>query len=793
MKLHRIIALSFSFAIFSSDLDAQEIDLEAIQELLSQQSQQSFDESYDKKDLEDLSDGTRDEKFEISTQIFGHEFIRSNPKKLSANADLPVPNDYLIGLNDKLKVVLSGALNKTIKAEVGLDGTILLPEIGEVQIAGSSYLDAKRKIEDLYDSLFVGIDVLISISSLSAKKIIITGAVKTPGTYVVNPYTSISNSLSYAGGLEDYSSLRNITVISATGKVDYFDLYELLIFGNRSNDRILNAGDTVLIPSTNNFVEIKGAINRPFIYEYKDTDTFKGLTDFALGMTRNAAKDRIFVDEEVNNRIKTNLYSLDNSLNEKKITELFIPSNELIIQKSVKITGGGINEQTFQPDESLMFEDIVDSIKLSTNTYPFYFLVTRLSPNGLVRDTSHHSLADKSTFKNLVLNENTSVIFFTYEEIMENQNILAESFLDNFQEKSSLKATIIDQEKDFIYEELRSKDKNNSLESSELNEMHLDNLKMIMPSVIKPVLVGSDRYFLPIKGIFIPEDIFNYFDFNIALIEEDMNVSTIEGLKRGSYKNQFNSSEVLQINFPQKAQTAFEVEIYGQVSNPGIYLVNSATSLDDLYKLAGGFSSNAGESSIIFTRKSIKDAERKAYDSAKKIIIDSAISNLNNSLIPSESSASTSVLNLFDIANEIEFSGRLTGELQQNSINAINLILEPGDSIYVPNKPTLVAVLGEVFQPLTTTFENGKTYEELIRMAGGSTEYADLKGIYVINPNGTSRLLARRGLSQIANPGETIVVPKNIDKVDTLSLVSVATKIISDIAFAAASLNVLNN
>ena len=41
-------------------------------------------------------------------------------------------------------------------------------------------------------------------------------------------------------------------------------------------------------------------------------------------------------------------------------------------------------------------------------------------------------------------------------------------------------------------------------------------------------------------------------------------------------------------------------------------------------------------------------------------------------------------------------------------------------------------------------------------------------------------------------PGDTIVIPRNLEKINTIPLISVATKIISDVAFAAASLNTIS-
>ena len=104
---------------------------------------------------------------------------------------------------------------------------------------------------------FVGVESNVSLSSLSAKKITLVGAVKS-WLILVNPFTTISNALSYSGGLEDYASLRNIELIKPDGTRFKFDLYDYLIYGDREKDLVVGSGDTVIIPGTNQFVELSG-------------------------------------------------------------------------------------------------------------------------------------------------------------------------------------------------------------------------------------------------------------------------------------------------------------------------------------------------------------------------------------------------------------------------------------------------------------------------------------------------------------------------------------------------------
>ena len=153
-----------------------------------------------------------------------------------ATSDLPVPNSYKISLNDQFEIILSGGIEKKFRLNVNLDGTILFPDVGSIQVVGDNLDVVKNRIKERIQRSYVGVSANISLSSLSAKKINVVGAVSTPGTYLVNPFTTITSALAYAGGIMDYGSLRSIKVIKSNKYIYTFDLYDLLIYGNRSND-----------------------------------------------------------------------------------------------------------------------------------------------------------------------------------------------------------------------------------------------------------------------------------------------------------------------------------------------------------------------------------------------------------------------------------------------------------------------------------------------------------------------------------------------------------------------------
>ena len=281
------LLLLLSFPIFG-----QEMSPEIVEQLLEKE--------IDKENVEEnapLVSSLEAEDCE-SSSIYGHDFFCSSPTSISPIGDLPVPSDYLISLRDELEITYLGdPKNRSFIRPVRLDGSIMIPEIGLINVEGQTLSEIREKIKIKVSETYIGIKAQVTLKELSAKKILIVGSVKKPGAYLVNPFTTVSNALSYAGGLEEYASIRDIEVINAQGKTHSFDAYDLLIDGSRKKDISLNSGDTILVKNTNNLISIVGSVQRPMIYEYKDSEKPIDLIDFALGFKRTAKQDIVLVEK----------------------------------------------------------------------------------------------------------------------------------------------------------------------------------------------------------------------------------------------------------------------------------------------------------------------------------------------------------------------------------------------------------------------------------------------------------------------------------------------------------------
>ena len=287
--------LLYSLSFFSLSFLAQAFDPTLLNELSPEQIEAAKDFT-EGKEIIKLDDGgpaviqeTLVGVVEIGNEApsdsrkFGYDFFSKMPTSLNAVGDLPLPNDYKISLRDQLRVILSGSKDQIFNLNVNLDGTVLFPELGSVYVVGLTFKEVKDKLTNLINQSYIGVNIDISLQNLSAKKVTIVGAVGTPGTYLINPFSTITGALAYSGGISEIGSLRNINLIRNNGTIFSFDLYDLLIRGDRSNDITIEAGDTILINAASQFVEINGSVNRPAVYEILEGEDISDIVDFALG------------------------------------------------------------------------------------------------------------------------------------------------------------------------------------------------------------------------------------------------------------------------------------------------------------------------------------------------------------------------------------------------------------------------------------------------------------------------------------------------------------------------------
>jgi len=148
---------------------------------------------------------------------------------------------------------------------------------------------------------------------------------------------------------------------------------------------------------------------------------------------------------------------------------------------------------------------------------------------------------------------------------------------------------------------------------------------------------------------------------------------------------------------------------------------------------------------------------------------------------------------LNDLAS-VEAVGRLVIDLPLIVNNRQSLVLQDGDTLYVPSKRDSVSVIGEVNYSTSHLYRQGVSLDEYINLSGGLKERADEDRIYIIKANGSVKIPNTGGWfaansSEQLEPGDTIVIPMDAGHMDKLTLWSTATQILYQLGVAVAAIS----
>jgi len=150
---------------------------------------------------------------------------------------------------------------------------------------------------------------------------------------------------------------------------------------------------------------------------------------------------------------------------------------------------------------------------------------------------------------------------------------------------------------------------------------------------------------------------------------------------------------------------------------------------------------------------------------------------------------------LLDLRNAVPV-GRLVIDLDRilaggpGSAAEADVILKNGDVLRVPQTAQEVTVIGEVQSPTSHLYTPSLGRDDYIGLSGGPTQKADDKRIYVVRANGSvetgsgSRWFRSAGSIQ---PGDTIVVPLDAERIRPLPLWTAVTTIVFNLAVAVAA------
>jgi len=791
--------------------------MDAIRQAQSQQSaaaqqpvQPLREESDEEESLADeeesLADEEESEEPSASTpKPFGYDLFESNEAGFDPPMTGPVPPDYVLGPSDTVRVQLFGNVNNIYEYDVTRDGILNVAELGPVNVAGIPFSEFRADISRRVKEMLIGTQVSVTMGQLRAIRIFVLGDVNRPGSFVVSGLATISSALYRSGGISRVGSLRDVQLKRNGQTVATLDLYDLLLYGDTSDDRRLQPGDVIFVPTLGNTVSIGGAVKRPAIYETRAGATIAdvvaiagGLTDDAFG--QGAELQRIDTDRER----KILSVDLTNSAASQEPVRagdsLVIPQVLPRLEETVMLSGHVHRPGNYQWRQGMWLTDLITTVEeLQPNADTHYVLIRReQAPNESIEVFSvdlANALVSPGSAADIVLESRDTVNVFSRADGAYTYD--PDNALPAFSMPGSREDVITP-----ILDELR------------LHVTH--DAPFAMVQIDGPVRAAG---VYPLETEMRVSDLIRAggglseeaYGFNAELTRysvasgvgretEFVNID-LDAIRRGDENADvvLKEHDYLAIKRIPEWDSIWTVTLEGEIVFPGSYRVWRGETLADVIQRAGGLTPDAFPEGAVFLREYLKEKEEEKIDTLTRRM-ETDIASIRYEIATSlqadsgdGDSLQTAQVLLENLKNT-EAVGRLVITLQNDVARSVGSIeVRDGDRLLIPTASQVVTVLGETQQNSSHLYQSGLSRDEYIDLSGGLTRRADKKLIYIVRANGALIIRKRRWFGRARGmeirPGDTIVVPLETNPISPLSLWTSVTQILYQSAIGLAALN----
>lgn len=241
------------------------------------------------------------------SNVFGVDVFRRTTTQFLPALAGPVPPDYRIGPGDQLVLILTGDVENAYSLQVTREGFVLIPQVGQVHVANLTIDQLRNVLYARLGRVYSGVrrgpgattQFDVTLASVRAVQAYVVGEVAQPGAYQLSALGTVLAALYAAGGVTEQGNTRAIEVRRAGRTVATFDLYDYLLRGDTRNDIRMETGDVIHVPVHGTRAEVKGAVIRPAIYELKQAETLADLLLASGGFRSDAARGRVAIERVV--------------------------------------------------------------------------------------------------------------------------------------------------------------------------------------------------------------------------------------------------------------------------------------------------------------------------------------------------------------------------------------------------------------------------------------------------------------------------------------------------------------
>jgi protein involved in polysaccharide export with SLBB domain len=242
--------------------------------------------------------------------IYGAHLFAELPASFGPLDQAPAPQDMLIGAGDELRIRIWGQINYSANLRVSREGDIYLPKAGSVHVAGLAYSAVSGHLRTALERVYRNFELSVDMGEIHSIQVYVTGHARQPGEYTVSALSTLVNAIFFSGGPSSAGSMRHVELRREGKVLTDFDLYALLVKGDKTGDVQLQPGDVLFIPAAGPQVALLGSIRLAAIYELRGQQSIEELLNTSGGKTAIASGGRISV-ERIENHARRRAFELN--------------------------------------------------------------------------------------------------------------------------------------------------------------------------------------------------------------------------------------------------------------------------------------------------------------------------------------------------------------------------------------------------------------------------------------------------------------------------------------------------
>ncbi|MDE6443163.1 MAG: SLBB domain-containing protein, partial [Muribaculaceae bacterium] len=651
-------------------------------------------------------------------QIYGHQVFNNRALTFEPGENIATPQNYRLGPGDEVIIDIWGTSEDHLRQKISPEGSIMISQLGPVYLNGMTINDANKYIKNAFSRKYAGMteadtDVQVTLGQVRTIQVDIMGEVATPGTFQLSPFSSVFHALYRAGGINDIGTLRNIQVLRNGKKVAGIDIYDYLFKGKTDKNIRLQEGDVIIVPPYEQLVSIDGNVKRPMFYEIKPNETIQSILDYAGGFTGDAYSGMVRLSRQ--DGTENQLFNIErDEFASYKLKDGDVLTIGTILDRyanRVDLEGAVYRPGMYALNKNV--STLGDLIRLAEgvtdDAYTDRILIYREGPN-LELQVIGVNLKDilSGRAADLELKRNDLIVISSMKDIQEKGNFTIDGMVNKpgsypYAENTTLEDLI--------------------MQAGGLREG------------ASTVRIDVARRFVDPTATEQSNQIAQTFSLDI---ENGLAVGNAKGFLLKPY-------DVVNVRKSPNYVPQEIVAVNGEILFGGNYaLVKRNERISDVVRRAGGLLESAYIKGAHMTRR-LTDDEIASRNEAFRLAQSNNSSERGDSISISKMNFSDSYNVGIDLALALEHPG-----------SSYDLVMKPGDRLFIPEEQSTVKIAGDVMFPNTVVYIPGKKLGYYIDQAGGYGQRAKKGKAFIVYMNGS---VAKAKRNTPIEPGCQIIVP----------------------------------